>query len=368
MVSALPRFVPDDSQAITQELIAAYEAMTGKTLYPGQIERLLIDLIAYREILVRTAINDTGRQNLVAFARAPMLDYLGDLVGVTRLPAQSARTTVRLTFTSPLSVSLPIPSGFRVETTSGIQFQTTAEVMAAAGSATIDLAVLAVEPGSAGNGYLAGQVSALVDELGVDVASVTNLSITATGADEESDDRLRERIQLAPESFSVAGSRLAYRHHAMSAHQSIVDVAVLSPAPGVVRLYPLTSTGLPSATILEAVQAICSHEKVRPLSDTVEVLAPVEVTYALTARLTVYRGVDAASVLANAQAQATAFVASQAAKLGRDIVPSQIVAALSVAGVYRVDLIAPVATLEVGEEGWAHCAAIDVQLAGSNDG
>ena len=31
-MSTLPQFVPDDSQAITQELIAAYEAMTGKTL------------------------------------------------------------------------------------------------------------------------------------------------------------------------------------------------------------------------------------------------------------------------------------------------------------------------------------------------
>ena len=96
-MSTLPQFVPDDSQAITQELITAYEAMTGKTLYPGQIERLLIDLIAYRETLVRTAINDTGRQNLVAFSRAPMLDYLGELVGVARLPAQSARALIRET-------------------------------------------------------------------------------------------------------------------------------------------------------------------------------------------------------------------------------------------------------------------------------
>lgn len=367
-MSTLPQFVPDDSQAITQELIAAYEAMTGKTLYPGQIERLLIDLIAYRETLVRTAINDTGRQNLVAFSRAPMLDYLGELVGVTRLPAQSARTTVRLTFVDPLASALPIPSGFRVETANGIQFQTTAEVIAAAGSAAIDLFVLAVEPGIAGNGYLAGQVNALVDELGVDVASVANLSVTSAGADEESDDRLRESIKQAPESFSVAGSRLAYRFHAMRAHQSIVDVAVLSPTPGVIRLYPLTSTGLPSTDILDAVAAICSHEKVRPLSDTVEVLAPVEAAYTLTALLTVYRGYDAATVLANAQAQATAFAADRAGGLGRDVVPSQIVKALSVTGVYDTDLQTPATKLEVGEEGWAHCTAIDVQLAGSSDG
>lgn len=367
-MSTLPQFIADDSQVITQELIAAYEAMTGKTLYPGQIERLLIDLIAYRETLVRTAINDAGRQNLVAFSRAPMLDYLGELVGVDRLPAQSARTAVRLTFVDPLVSSLPIPAGFRVETASGIQFQTTAEVIAAAGSATVDLSVLAVEPGGAGNGYLAGQVNVLADELAVDVDSVNNLAVTTGGADAENDDRLRERIKLAPESFSVAGSRLAYRHHAMSAHQDILDVAVLSPIPGVVRLYPLMRTGLPSAAMLDAVSAVCSHEKVRPLSDTVEVLAPVETAYALTAQLTVYRTHDAATVLANAQAQAAAFVSIQAAALGRDIVPSQIVAALSVPGAYRIELLSPAATLEVSEEGWAHCTAIDVQLAGGSDG
>ena len=32
-MSTLPQFVPDDSQAITQELITAYEAMTGWRSY-----------------------------------------------------------------------------------------------------------------------------------------------------------------------------------------------------------------------------------------------------------------------------------------------------------------------------------------------
>lgn len=367
-MSTQPQFVADDSQAVTGELIAAYEAMTGKTLYPGQVERLLIDLIAYRETLIRTAINDTGRQNLVSFARAPMLDYLGELVGVNRLPAQSARATVRLTFVAPLASALPVPAGFRVETAGGVQFQTTAETLAAAGGASVDLAALAVEPGGAGNGYLAGQVNALVDELGVEVDAVANLGVTSGGADEESDDRLRERIKLAPESFSVAGSRLAYRHHAMSAHQDIVDVAVLQPSPGVVHLFPLTRSGLPDTAILDAVEATVSAEKVRPLTDDVAVLPPVETTYTLSARLTVYLAQDSAAVLAAAQEAAAAFVAAQEAALGRDIVPSQIVAALSVPGVYGVELIAPAATLVVTENGWAHCLEVDVQLAGAADG
>ena len=48
-----PDFIERDADKITAEMIAKYEADTGKTLYPAQAERLLIDLWAYREMLVR---------------------------------------------------------------------------------------------------------------------------------------------------------------------------------------------------------------------------------------------------------------------------------------------------------------------------
>lgn len=382
-MNTLPKFIPDDPTTVTQELISAYEAMTGKTLYPGQVERLLIDLIAYRESVTRAAINDTGRQNLVAFARAPMLDYLGELVGVNRLPAISARCTVRLSFAEPLARSLVIPAETRVATGNSVQFQTEAQVIVAAAATEIDLAVVAQEPGGAANGYLPGQVSVLVDDLGVDIETVANLGITLGGADEEGDDRLRDRIRLAPESFSVAGSRLAYRHHALRAHQDIVDVAVVGPQlvmqngqlvsmngvpAGVVRLFPLLKSGLPGAAILAAVNATCGADKVRPMTDLVEVLPPQEYPYAIRARLTMFNSADAATVLTAARNAAAAYASTQSAALGRDPVPSQIIAILSVAGVYQVELLAPLQPLAVPPEGWAHCTEISIELAGGNDG
>lgn len=81
-----PDFIERDADKITAEMIAQYEAATGKTLYPAQAERLLIDLWAYREMLVRVAAQEAAKQNLVAFAREPMIDYLGELVGVYRPP------------------------------------------------------------------------------------------------------------------------------------------------------------------------------------------------------------------------------------------------------------------------------------------
>ena len=377
-----PNFIDRDPQAITAEMVASYEAMTGKTLQPAQVERLIVDLFAYRESLVRIGIQEAAKQNLVAFARAPMLDYLGELVGVYRLAEKTARADVRVVFAQPLATALEIPAGTRFEA-SGIQFQSTGKQVVAVGSVEVDVPVEAVESGVTGNGFLAGQINALVDDLGVDVASVANIGMTFGGSEAESDDRLRERIRLAPEAFTVAGSFGAYRHHALSAHQDIVDVAVMGPdliladgllvsrndiPPGVVCLFPLAKTGLPPQVILDAVAVTCTADKVRPLTDLVEVRVPVEAPFAIVARLTLYRDQEAAPVLAAARAAADTYVAKQQAKLGRDVVPSQIVAALSVPGVYRVELESPANLIQVPMEGWAHCTGIDIQFAGGADG
>lgn len=263
--------IPNDPPSITAEIVSAYETATGKTLYPAQVERLLIDLIAYRETLLRAAINDTARQNLVRFARAPMLDYLGELVGVTRL------------------------SG-------------------------------------------------------------------------EDDERLRARILEAPESFSVAGPRLAYRHHAMSAHASIVDVAVTSPEPGVVRLYPLTAAGLPSAALKALVLAKTSAEDVRPLCDTVEVADPIDMPFSVDARITVLQQYDAETVRQAALASVTARCAEIASRLGRDVARSSLIAALHVEGVASVRLVAPIADMSVPAHAWAHATGIAVTVEGATDG
>lgn len=360
-----PSFIDRDPQAITAEIVAQYEQLTKKTLYPAQVERLLIDVIAYRETLVRIGIQEAAKQNLVAYARAPMLDYLGELVGVTRLPAQPAKTTLRFTVAAALATNLLIPAGTRVEGGDGTAtFATDADVTLLAGQLSIDAAATCEEPGTAGNAWQPGQINNLVDDLGDVEVTAANTTVTSGGIEEEEDDRLRERIKLAPESFTTAGSRLAYRFNALKAHQSIIDVAVLSPAPGEVRLYPLLTTGLPDANMLALVAAACSDERVRPLTDQVQALAPTAIDYAIDAQLVLYANADAASTLAKAQASADAYKADRSAGLGRDLVPSQVIAALSVPGVYQVVLNTP-AFRTLADNEWARCTGITLTLTGT---
>lgn len=364
-----PVFVETDPEKITRELVEKYQADAGKTLYPAQDEMLLINLIAYRESLVRAAMQDAACQNLVAKSRAPMLDYLGELVGVYRLDAKAATTLLQFSLDVPASRPVLIPAGTRVSASDSVVFTVDEDITLPAGSNQISIHATCTQPGLAGNDWQPAQISNLMDDIGDGSLDFTviNLSVSTGGAEQENDDHLRERIRLAPESFSNAGSKGAYRFHAMSAHQDIVDVAVVRPVPGTVDLCPLLASGLPDQDLLDLVAGICSDEKVRPLTDTVHVKPPARVDYSISASVRVYDDQDMDLVMKSADSAVRAWVARQSARLGQDIIPSQISAALSVPGVYRVILSLPQERV-LSDDEWAHCTDIDLIPEGKSHG
>lgn len=362
-----PHFVDRDPVAITADLIATYEAMTGRKLQPAQVERLLIDLVAYVDTLQRIAIQETGKQNLVAYATGVNLDHHGLLLGVTRLPAKAASTTLQVTLSQAQPTDVTVPRGTRVKSKDGAAiFATDADLVIPAGDTGGTVDASAAEVGERANGYLPGEIATLMDPV-AGVSAVVNISTSYGGAAVEGDERLRRRIQEAPERFSVAGPGGAYRWHAMSAHQSLVDAAVVSPSPGVVEVYPLGKDGIPAAEILADVAAYLTDDKVRPLTDQVSVLPPTEVTYTIDASLTLLRGADQASVEIAARKAAEAYAEGRRKGLGRDLIESQVIAALSVPGVYRVHLASPTERVLDGFE-WANCTSISLAVAGVADG
>jgi phage-related baseplate assembly protein len=368
-----PQFVNDsdglDPNLILADMVAEFETAAGRTLYPAQVERLLINLYAYRESLVRNAIQYTGQQNLLAFASFPMLDYLGQLLGVTRLPAQSATTTIQFTLAEALGVSYSIPAQTQVGTSDGqFAFATNADLTIAAGSLTGAAGASAVVPGIAANGYLAGQITVPLSPNAL-IESAVNTTVSGGGSAPETDDHLRARIQAAPNLFSVAGPEGAYRYFALSADPTIADAQVLSPAPGLVNVCILTGPvtqqpapspnpqGTASASLITEVIAALSADSVRPLTDTVTVTPVREIDYAIAGTITLFADAEPVSTMAAANAAASNFAIALASRIQRDIVPSQIIEALSVPGVYQVALVSPLYTpLEPGQ--WANCTEI----------
>lgn len=359
-----PKFIETDQQAVLEACIRKYEDLTGRTLYPAQSERLLINLIAYREHLVRVGIQEAAKQNLVRYAQAPMLDMLGELVGVTRLAAESASCTVRFTLREALAVDLNIPAGVKIYSQDGsARFDTGEECRISAGELSAEVYAYAADAGEAANGILPGGVCQLADPIADADVSAANIDATSGGAEAEDDDHLRERIMLAPEAFSVAGSRLAYRYHALSASPSIVDVYVWTPEPGVVSLVVLTADGVPGAALLAVVQAYLSGEKIRPLTDTVQVSGPEKIEPDLEAELTLYTWADEEETLNLARAAFASLAEEYRQTLGKDIVRTQLIAALSVYGVYRVRLVSPAEDLELDGKQWAVWRGVNISAA-----
>jgi len=222
------------------ELIGYFEARADKDLHPAQIERLYINVLAYANGLMLSAIQATAEKMLVRTSSGVFLDYLGELVGTPRLPAASAQTRITFILNEPADPPTVIPAGTLIASSDGrVSFATDEAVNVGANPVTVT--ATCTEPGAQGNGWLPGQINAL--QSGPPVTA-SNITISAGGADTEGDDRYRQRIMSAPEAYTNAGSYGAYRHHAMSAHQSIVDIAVYGPSegepPGQVALYPLT--------------------------------------------------------------------------------------------------------------------------------
>lgn len=143
----------------------------------------------------------------------------------------------------------------------------------------------------------------------------------------ESDGELRERVILAPDSFSVAGPTLAYVFHARTAHPDVLDATVVSPEPGEVLVTVLSreGSGEPEPEVIDAVEDRVNGRNVRPLTDLVTVQGATIVPYSIEANIWLLEGPDPGVVLATAQSRAEAYV-QQARKLGRDITLSGIYA------------------------------------------
>jgi len=369
MADNLPIFLSEDAEAIVSDLKASLEAATSRVLSDADVEMELVNVFAYREKKIRIDINNTGRQNLVAFASGNMLDYLGELVGVTRLVATGSVCTMQLTFVDGHpAISITDPVRFQTGDGKAI-FITDTSIIVPVGTNTVNVPVTCTTSGIFGNGYVAGAVNIILDPQAF-LSFATNIDTTVGGADDESDDAFRQRIMLAPNSFSVAGPKKAYEFFAKSANQSIIDVKVTSNAPGQVDIYALLQDGtIPNQDILNQILAICNDEKVRPLTDSVFVHAPTEIDYDIVVELILYTGALDDEVLSTVNSNLNDYKQKTLNLLGCDVVRSQLNSLCSIDGkVYDVNIVSPSADIVVDDSEYARCNFISVTINGYNNG
>ena len=337
----------DNPQEIESSIINVYNALR---LENGESELTAADpiyiflkSIAYVLSCYSALINERLMQNFIDYASGEYLDALGKLTDTIRLQATKSLCTVRFTRVTGTSNAVLIPKGTRVTADSVIYFGTKENAEIAAGADTAQVIVEAVEAGSAANGYGVGSIKQIVDNIAY-LKSVENITESTGGTDIESDESYKERIFLAPETFSVAGPKLAYVYHTKSVSSEIIDVAVVSDVPGVVKIYPLLSGGtMPNEELLQSINNKLSASGVRPLTDKVEVLEPVRKEYNIDLDYYLYEERDAIHD-EKVQKVVSDYIMWQKPVLGRDINPDKLIADLQALGVKRVVIREPVFT------------------------
>ncbi len=174
---------------------------------------------------------------------------------------------------------------------------------------------------------------------------------------EEDDARLRRRVQLAPEAFSVAGPEGAYVYHALTVASWARDASATMTRPGRVKVTLLRAGADPAPTRdeREEVRLALANNDVRPLTDMVEVAAPGIARTNITAKLTLYPGPDGAVVQARALAAVTDWVEANR-MLGMNLRRSALFSKLHQEGVHSVELIEPASDIVLDA---THVYAID---------
>lgn len=241
----------------------------------------LLQVTAYRELLLRQRINEAARAVMLAYAMDSDLDQLGALMNVSRLT-----------------------------------------------------------------------ISPAIPEKHIDAVM-------------EPDEDFRKRIQLAPQGFSVAGSEGAYIFHTLGADARVLDASVTSPNPGQVLITLLSRDGIGTASpeLIDVVYQRLSSDDVRPLTDEVLVRSAEMVKYQIHARLFTFPGPDSAVVMEEAKKRIHHY-ATETHAIGRIPTVSGMYAALHIAGVQRVELIAPTDDIAISPLQAPYCDAITVEYGG----
>ena len=336
-------FVTADVEQLQAECLKLMEEYLGYPIERANPLRLLLNSLLAIIIQQRLLIDEVAKMNLLAYAKGEYLERLGDLVGVERLPAAKATTTVEVQLTAAREQATTIRRGTRITADGTIFFALDKDVIFASGETKKTCAATCTEAGELGNNFIAGEIKQIVDVQPF-LKSIVNITKSEGGADTEDDESLRDRIHEAPESFSTAGPAGAYKFWAKSTSALISDVAVDSPTPGEVNVYVLLKGGvLPETEMLTAVYKTLSADTIRPLTDNVSVLAPQVESYDVDISywINLEDQTIAAQIVEAAEAAVEEYIAWQSSKIGLDINPDELIYRLKAAGVKRIEVRSP---------------------------
>lgn len=347
-------FASKDPELIRSQMLARFKEKSGRELGEADPITTLFNVFTAEIVGLRSSIDYTGKQNLLAYSSGNFLDNKNLDFDLRRFLAVKAVVTIKVMINGLQLADKVIPKNTKFTADSKVFFEVTEDVNVPLGVESINLTCVATAGGVIGNGYLPGSIVTQVNPLPF-ISGVTNTDISAGGVDSESDFAFVERRLVAPQALSTAGPDKGYEYWARTASPSIIDVEPYSPTPGVVYIVPLMIDGrFPTEAELKTIEEACSPSNRRPLTDKVTAVGPVAIDYEinLTYWISSKAEVDPSQIQENVKKAIDSFIYLTKTKLGRPINPSVLENMVMAAGARRVIIASPIqrelTCLEVG--------------------
>ncbi len=337
-------------EGIKQEMISDFEAIYQEetkesiTLYPTDKDRIKLNAVANKLFQAYQCIDRGFRMNFLKYAYGDCLEQLGAMKKTFRQGAKPAVTILRFFLQEARTQVIAIPKGKRVTAGDNIFFATDDYAEITAGDLSVEVAATCMEAGTVGNQYVPGQINMLVDPVPY-VAGVENITESDGGSGEESDADFRERVFLAPSSYSTAGPADAYIYWVKQYNSAAIeDVRVANEGDAKVDIrLVLTNGALPSDAFLVGLEEYLATSAIRPLTDKVMIAAPDVVEYELDFTYYIGRGSkeNIEAIQKAAEEAKDAYVTWQKTHIGADINTDVLVEFLRAAGVKRAVIRKP---------------------------
>ncbi len=387
-IMSKPVFIEYDSESKKAELINLFEEQTQKKLYPAQVENIILSILEYKASQLVAQFNEAALLNFPQYSRGLILDLIGKLFDCNRLKGAKGQATLKIELFEAFTFDFTIPKGLEIlSKDEKYIFTTTEDLIITAGETSGTVTIESEDLTEDVNQYGVGDINILLNPVSY-IKTVSNITTVTGGAGEETDDAYIERILLAPESFSTAGSKQSYIYHALASHPAIIDAQadapqlpatitkgetiavetngtitggdfsadidyktgtcdltigdnlykIVIPPQNAVYIYPLTTETTTSDGVLSAVNKKFNEDDIIPMTDYVNVVAPTAIQKDITINVVIAENADYDKTSALINSAVAEYKIEMRKKLKQEIIPSQIISKIgNIDGVYAVD-------------------------------
>ena len=335
------------AEEIFESMLADFEESAGFRINSGCDMALRMRAAAEEIAEVYAYAESVRTQCFPQTASGEYLDSHAGMRGIRRMEAAKAVGSITFSVNGTAAVSLSVPAGCVCMTASGMSFETLEEGVIAVGESSCTVAAECMTAGSIGNA--AGGTVTYMASAPIGVTACSNEAAFSGGADEESDEELRQRVVSSFRRLPNGANAAYYEQEALAVEG--VAAAVVTPRAygiGTVRVTVAGASGTPSGELLSAV--LERLEAAREICVDITVAAPTETVVNITAAVDVKDGYDETDVYARVQAALTAYFTGRL--LGQSITRARLGSIIfGVEGVENYSLALPASDVSVSDTG-----------------